>query len=61
MEKKYNHGKHIVSRYNMMLNIFNNNEIFNRNNMLLYSNYYDKIHYKYLLQQKILLNYIEKL
>ena len=61
MEKKYNHGKHIVSRYNTMLNIFNNNEIFNRNNMLLYSNYYDKIHYKYLLQQKILLNYIEKL
>jgi len=60
IEKKYNQSKYIMGRYNTMMKIFNNNEIFNRNNKYLYSNYYDKINYKYLLQQKILLNYIER-
>ena len=59
--KKYNESKYITERYMLMLRIFNNKDLFNRDNMVKYYNYYDKIHYKYLLQQKILLNYIEKL
>ena len=34
-------------------------KIFNYNNMALYKNYYDRIHYKYLVIQKELLDSIE--
>jgi hypothetical protein len=61
IEEKYHNAKYIVGRYNMMMDLFNDNEIFNRNNKYMYHDYYEKIHYKYLLEQKILLNSIENL
>ena len=59
MENKYHTAKHIVSLYSLLMKVFNNNKVFNYDNRKMYIEYYDKIHYKYLSNQKQLLDIIQ--
>ena len=56
MERKYHTSHYIYDTYMKLTKIFNNKIIFNYNNLALYKKMYDKIHYKYLIVQKDILN-----
>jgi hypothetical protein len=63
LEKEHNIAQYINHIYYNLMNIFNNKyykNIFNRNNMYKYNNYYSKINSKYLISQSNLLDIIEK-
>ena len=59
MEKKYYIAHYIVSIYTLLMDVFNNNKVFNYNNRKKYIDYYDIIHYKFLLIQQNLLDKIQ--
>jgi hypothetical protein len=60
VEENYHKARHIITVYSMLMTVFTNRKIFNYDNMYKYRNLYEKLNYKYLLQQTLLLNHVEE-
>jgi hypothetical protein len=60
VEENYHKAHYIITVYSMLMVVFTNRKIFNYDNMYKYRNLYEKLNYKYLLQQTILLNHVEE-